>query len=369
LTTRTLDAQTAPARKTALALAACVASGCFFDLAPTVPVMADAGEPPGTSVTPPPIMPMIGRPIVLATAQPEPWAIAVDETHVYWTNLAALDPNAGTLMRVRKDKSAPPSMFMRVPHPGTVALDATHVYWTSRGEAGGYVSRRPKNGGAAEVIATNQIEPMGLAVDEQNIYWTDYGRGGVYKRSKNDPKAVTMTVASGQQYPWMIVQTAAAIYWTNRDGNSVMKALKDGSKAPEVAAAALDDVFGIAVDEHAVYWRDADANNQGRVMRLTLDGTPPQQLAATGGEGARFLAIDHDHVYWTTGSNTDGSIMSALKDGSNVVELAAGQAGPRGIAVHGSEVYWSNYQGATIMKTSKVEAPVMRRDVTSRDGP
>jgi hypothetical protein len=178
-------------------------------------------------------------------------------------------------------------------------------------------------------------------------------KGRVLRRVKADPAAVVQTVAAGQNSPWLLALDGTFVYWTNLDGPSVMRALKDGTAAPQTVASATGAAWGIAVDDTSVYWRDGAKGVPGRVMKVGKDGSNPQQLATTAGEGPRFLAIDDTNVFWTSGDNTNGSVLTAAKDGTDLMELAVSQAGPRGIAVDESNVYWTNYSGATVMKVPK----------------
>ncbi|HEY0713780.1 MAG TPA: hypothetical protein VGF45_13965 [Polyangia bacterium] len=296
---------------------------------------------------------MLPRPIVLATSQADPWAMAVDATHVYWTNQSVTNSSAGSVVRVPKDAAERATVLARSQAPNMVTVDDTHVFWTTRINSEGRVVKRLKTGTTNESIITGLDDPMGITVDADFIYWTDVKRGGVYKRAKNDNKAPIVELASGQMKPWLIVLGGEFVYWTNRDGRSVMRTRKDGMSAPEMLAPALWDVFGIAVDDTAVFFRDAEQNGAGRVMKFTLATRQLQQLASTSGEGARFLSIDETSVYWTNGSDRDGAIMTALKDGSGMTAIITSLPGPRGLAVDNNDVFWSNYGGATIMKIEK----------------
>jgi hypothetical protein len=293
-------------------------------------------------------------PVVLAAAQPEPWAIVLDDVSVYWTNDNAQDLIQGSVGKVPKDKSRTPSTLARSQDdPGQIAVDDQYVYWTNR--AGGTVMRQLKSGGSEpEIIAANQSQPVGLVVDETNIYWTDVDRGRVLKQVKADTSGAVATLASGLPGPWLMTQDTTTLYFTTLDGQVVQRLNKDGMTPAQTVAPCLGQGWGIVVDDAAVYWRDEGSDKQGRVMKVPkAGGATPKQLATTTGEGPRFMAIDQTNLYWTSGNNDSGLIVTSAKDGSGAITLAVNQAGPRGVAVDDTSIYWTNYSGATVMKLTK----------------
>jgi len=72
-----------------------------------------------------------GDPIVMATGQSFPNGVAVDATHVYWTNRGD-----GTVLRMPKlatEETVPTVLAQSQTGPGPIVLDATHVYWANEG--------------------------------------------------------------------------------------------------------------------------------------------------------------------------------------------------------------------------------------------
>ena len=64
--------------------------------------------------------------------------------------------------------------------PETMAVDGTHVYWTDPGPSSstsvptpGTILRVPLAGGTPENLAGNTIGPFGIAVDDTNVYWVE----------------------------------------------------------------------------------------------------------------------------------------------------------------------------------------------------
>jgi hypothetical protein len=118
-----------------------------------------------------------GAAILLTQGSPVPSGIAVDADRAYWTDIVG-----------DKLESAPLAGGAATQHAsgfaggngGLVALDATHVYWTN-GQA---VLRVLKGGGAPEVFAANQTGALGIAVDAKAVYWTNSFSDKIMKRAK-----------------------------------------------------------------------------------------------------------------------------------------------------------------------------------------
>jgi streptogramin lyase len=64
-----------------------------------------------------------------------------------------------------------------------IAVDDTHVYWTD--DIGNRIVRMPVAGGATVVVASNQATPSEIAIDDKNIYWVNStSNGAVLKLAK-----------------------------------------------------------------------------------------------------------------------------------------------------------------------------------------
>jgi hypothetical protein len=106
------------------------------------------------------------------TSQDWPWAIAVDDNNVYWTNYdndALTGSSSPTILASSQDQSF------------GIALDGTNVYWTGNDNTpSGNVSNTPLPGGTGSgtvtKLATNIAFPTAIAVDPVGVFYT--GNGG-----------------------------------------------------------------------------------------------------------------------------------------------------------------------------------------------
>ena len=208
--------------------------------------------------------PLVCEPEVLASDQGSVRRVAMDETHLYWTNWSSAQvvrsiTDGGRLQVIASDQN----------FPFGIVLDATHVYWANAYE----VVRARKDGSAREVLYTGPVKSV--AIDDTYVYWGTGSDGRVMRARKDGSGA--QTLASGQDYPMRVAVDDTHVYWTNFGENGqLMRALKDGT-LQETVAAPGGRIRELALDTTHVYWTVDDT---GRVMRALKDGTSPQTLAS-----------------------------------------------------------------------------------------
>lgn len=108
------------------------------------------------------------------------WAVAVDATRVYWTDVAfaelrRIDQSGGNVATLSTGGGY-----------GTddqVAVDDTFAYWS----AGQKLVRVPKSGGPAKVLVPGPCCPTGVAVDAKHVYYVNPPAGSVLRVPKPSP--------------------------------------------------------------------------------------------------------------------------------------------------------------------------------------
>lgn len=109
-----------------------------------------------------------------AVTQASPVAMVAEGGALYWitdpagvvSTLAATSPGENPIILASNQQN-----------PTAIAVDANHVYWTNAGD--GTVKRVLKTGGEPEVIASGQKFPTGIAVDDTAAVWTNLDDGTV----------------------------------------------------------------------------------------------------------------------------------------------------------------------------------------------
>jgi hypothetical protein len=118
----------------------------------------------------------------LAGDQARPIGLAVSPTHAYWVNQGKAESGFtdGAVMRVVKTGTNPstgelPELIAASKGaPYAIAIDEQRVYWTQLLD--GTITSAPlTGGGAATTLVVGQSNPFAIAVDDENIYWANAG--------------------------------------------------------------------------------------------------------------------------------------------------------------------------------------------------
>jgi DNA-binding beta-propeller fold protein YncE len=176
-----------------------------------------------------------------------------------------------------------------------------------------------------------------LALDVENniAYVTERNGQGVWEVDiANKTKSLLYTVADDGlgELPVAIDLYNGNLYMTcvEIDAESVWVGPVDGSGVTRIIDYSAGGYgYGLAVDEvnEKIYFDDTDSGN---ILVANLDGTGIETFTSTAGS-VYGIAIDNTNgkVYWS--DDGTGNIRMANLDGSNIVDLAVGLDGPKGI--------------------------------------
>ena len=280
-------------------------------------------------------------PFALATLQSTPWSIAVDSKYAYWTNRAG---SAGSVQRVSIDGGAVEVLASNQNDPDGLAINATNVYWANVGA--GTVNMTLKSGGAITQVAGSQSQPNGVAATDSIVVWSNWGTGSIWKANANGTGAALLSTTSitPSVNSHRITTNGNYIWWASWGNGRVRRVAAAGGAITEIATS-QDHPLNVAVDGTYAFWtNDFDA----RVMRADVAGGGGSTIMATGQNKPSGLALDATHVYFT--SSDLGAVRRMPKTGSTIETLATGQSAPTYMAVDAISVYWTNATGGTVMR-------------------
>jgi len=286
------------------------------------------------------------QPFVIASGQSTPTNVALDDTHLYWTNQVP----GGAVMRVPRLGGTAEMVATKTKTPGGLAVDGSSVFW-SEFESGGSIWRLDKSdvGDASKAVElhTGQGTSLTLIADGTRVFWVTPGT----VRSVFKTGGGYVQLADGQGTPAGLVSGLGFVFWTNTStGTVVGTSLSDLDAGIKTLASGQSYPSGLAADISNLYWANHMADADGglpRIMAVSRTGSVAPKVLADDQAGPIGVAQRGTYVYWT--NNVGGTVMRVLKTGGAAEELASGQQAPGGIAVDSTAIYWVNRDDGNVM--------------------
>lgn len=277
-------------------------------------------------------------PKTLAVGQNDPSDLAVDELDLYWTNTGA-----NQVVRVAKVGGTATIVASSQPSPLGIALDDTHVYWTQNTTPGAVV-RAPKSGGSPQVIASSQYYAFRLVLSGSTVYFIGDTTSGFVR---SVPKTGgTVTDLQSASSPKGLAYDGTKLFWSA--WNEIRKADASALAPPTKLSTAESFPAALAADESDVFWLDMYAN---KIRKVSKPGGAPTTLASlTSGTPRGSIAIDATYVYFI---DPKGNALRKVPKSGGAATTVAKASDPRGIVVDANYVYWTNGGDGTVMRVAK----------------
>ena len=284
-------------------------------------------------------------PIVVANGQDFPSGLALDATHVYWTNQAGGSVTKADKLDVEN------ALVLAEMQPGAYQIveDDEYVYWTNGG--GDAVMKIAKEGGTPIPVASEN-GPHAIALDDEAIYWTMIGdetfdegfvrripkEGGPIQDLASDPGRLTSAVIEGDYLYWANMSIGAFVT------NKIKRIQKTGGGGVEVIADAPGGPRSLAFYDGVLYW----VEESGEIRKWENGVVTP---IADASIDLRDVAVDAGGIFATS---NNGHEVARLAPGASELEtLAPAQLGAHDIAIDAAAVYWTNYAGGTVMRLAR----------------
>ena len=241
-----------------------------------------------------------------------------------------------------------------------IALDGTHVYWTNHTISTGGVRRAGKDGTNVENVVTNaSLAQDVVVIDQTYAYYTQDTQDGVRRTGLPGVYGPFPPFVSGQDFPGGLVADATGLYWTKTTSfaGAIMRCFNCGSAAVQVLGN-LPPADKLAVDEKSVVVATGDS-----VIRVDKTGQNQATLAISQ-LGIVGLASDGKTVFFAKkGQTGKGEIAAVPATGGAVATLVA-TMNPESLTLAGENLYF----GASAPEKVLVRADKTGRTVTLAKG-
>jgi hypothetical protein len=283
-----------------------------------------------------------GGGIVVATGS-SPFAITVDNTNVYWTDLGL-----GTVASIPIAGGTATTLATGLVTPYYLQHDATSLYW---GLDADDIEQIPLAGGTPVPLQTpNNTLLSGLAVDATTVYhvedYTVPQDCSVVAVPKRGGTRVILASGGSWQSPTGITVSGGTVFWGAGNPGAILMVPVGGGTTTTLVSGVSPTA--LVADATNVYWTDGS----GAVMKVAQAGGTPVTLATSASPFA--IAVDSTNVYWTTlASSTPSTISKVPIAGGTAVTLESGLQTVEGIAVDATSIYWTEKDGGAVKKAPK----------------
>jgi hypothetical protein len=169
--------------------------------------------------------------------------LAISSSYIYWASGSSAG-RAAEIGRANLNGTHVDSHFLAI-GPGTyiggLAVDGTHIYWTNRDKS--TVGRADLDGSHVDLkLITSAREPNGLTIEQGHLYWANDPRSHVAEstigRARLDGSNVQETFIAGVHEPFGVAADAHNLYWANYAIGTIGRASLNGTNVDQSFIAA-----------------------------------------------------------------------------------------------------------------------------------
>jgi hypothetical protein len=194
------------------------------------------------------------------------------------------------------------------------------------------------------VLARDQAAVRYLAQDEKSLYWTSANTTPSVMRIEKDGTGLR-TIAENQGSVQGVAAWGDRIYFVRDDVDKIYAVDKAGGVITELYTDG-NNPREIVADEGGLYYTGNTGSNGGTVRALAaaaLNG--PAVDLATGQNNPYGFAVDEASAFWISRNNNVTTIYRVDKRTGGTATSFAPSAGPGGLHVMGTFLYWITSDG------------------------
>jgi virginiamycin B lyase len=219
-----------------------------------------------------------------------------------------------------------------------VAVDSTHVYWTQGSGATSSIGRANLDGSGANpsfipssagVNFANPTSQAGVAVNTNGIYWANTGNSRIGRANIDGsaPNPILINVTGANVCG--IAATDSFVYWLDASiGQRIGRAGADGSNPTLGFIGGVSPSCGLAVDNSFLYW-GAGSKAIGRAPvggGLATNAFIPSATSAANNPCG--VAVNSQYVFWGNSGATDSIGRANLSGSGSNPSLITGPTDP-----------------------------------------
>jgi hypothetical protein len=214
------------------------------------------------------------------------------------------------LVRIPVAGGDPVTLVSGVSVIGAVALDESHVYWSTNGSVGdcfspscpapvGAVMSVPRAGGAVVTLASGPFVPSSLSVDATDAYFDQEVDGATTIARVPKGGGAPVAIAS-VGFVTALRADASSLFWIEADIHDLsppqlVTVPKSGGKPTKLADVGVPASTALAVDATGVFWIESTTH---AILRVPKAGGAAATVT-TGVTDLDAIAGDASGVYWT----------------------------------------------------------------------
>jgi Stigma-specific protein, Stig1 len=265
----------------------------------------------------------------------DPIALAVDETHVYWTTAA------GSVQRAPKAGGAIETIAAGQKAPDLIAVDGKRAFWLNQGD-GTVVRRKVDGNGPIKVVFDGGVAGSlrGITLDDKNVYFNRVLVDGDIRRAGKGDDDVAVMLIGSQPEPSALGLVGDNVLWSGfikpkdmRDtgGGYIRYMPRQGAADSVTLVEGEGEITALTSTGDTAVWFDSTA---GAIRARHLSAAQTTTLADK--QDVQGLAADSARVFWST---SNGNVKVHVLDAQQTRVLAfdIDSAGP--IAADATHVY------------------------------